>query len=85
MHHVYNVRPSAGRRQRLKNQCLPAVVRRGEIVEEGSHAELVRVPAGAYSTLVRLQQQRAAAGEDDVDSLVRTVTVRVESQGRDGH
>ncbi len=48
------------------------MVRRGEIVEEGTHADLVRVPDGAYATLVRLQQQRAAAGEEDADSLVRS-------------
>ena len=47
------------------------VVRRGTIVEEGSHAELVRIPDGAYATLVRLQQRRAAAGEEDADDLVR--------------
>ena len=50
---------------------LRAVVRRGTIVEEGSHRELVRIPDGAYATLVRLQQQRAAAGDEDADSLVR--------------
>ena len=53
------------------------MVRRGEIVEEGTHADLVRVSDGAYATLVRLQQQRAAAGEEDADSLVRRVRVRV--------
>ncbi len=47
------------------------MVRRGTIVEEGSHRELVRIPDGAYATLVRLQQQRAAAGDQDADSLVR--------------
>ncbi len=51
--------------------CVCAVVRRGTIVEEGSHRELVRIPDGAYATLVRLQQQRAAAGDQDADSLVR--------------
>ena len=53
--------------------CKPvhAVVRRGAIVEEGSHRGLVGIPDGAYATLVRLQQQRAAAGDQDADSLVR--------------
>lgn len=32
-----------------------AVVRQGEIVEQGSHGELIQIPNGAYATLVRLQ------------------------------
>ena len=32
-----------------------AVVRQGEIVEQGSHGELIQTPNGAYATLVRLQ------------------------------
>lgn len=34
---------------------LSAVVRQGEIVEQGSHEELIQIPNGAYATLVRLQ------------------------------
>ena len=34
---------------------MAAVVRQGEIVEQGSHGELVQIPNGAYATLVRLQ------------------------------
>ena len=30
-------------------------MRSGEIVEQGSHAELMQMPGGAYATLVRLQ------------------------------
>ena len=47
------------------------MVRRGAIVEEGRHRELVEIPDGAYATLVRLQRQRAAAGDQNADSLVR--------------
>lgn len=43
---------------------------RGEIVEEGTHKELVKIPNGAYATLVHLQQQRAKAGQEDADDLV---------------
>ena len=32
-----------------------AVVKQGEIVEQGSHGELIQIPNGAYATLVRLQ------------------------------
>ena len=35
--------------------CVAAVVRQGEIVEQGSHGELIQIPNGAYATLVRLQ------------------------------
>lgn len=34
---------------------MAAVVRQGEIVEQGSHGELIQIPNGAYATLVRLQ------------------------------
>ena len=47
------------------------VVRRGEVVELGTHSELVVIPSGAYATLVRLQQQRAQAGTKDAGGLVR--------------
>ena len=30
-------------------------MKQGEIVEQGSHAELIQIPDGAYATLVRLQ------------------------------
>ena len=42
-----------------------AVVRQGETVEQGSHAELIARPDGAYATLVRLQ---ASAQNQDADS-----------------
>ena len=34
---------------------MAAVVKQGEIVEQGSHGELIQIPNGAYATLVRLQ------------------------------
>ena len=34
---------------------MAAVVKQGEIVEQGSHGELIQTPNGAYATLVRLQ------------------------------
>ena len=40
---------------RLFVACLAAVVKQGEIVEQGRHADLVQIPDGAYATLVRLQ------------------------------
>ena len=40
-------------------------MRQGEIVEQGSHADLIAKPDGAYATLVRLQ---ASAQNQDADS-----------------
>ena len=31
------------------------MVKQGEVVEQGSHGELIQIPNGAYATLVRLQ------------------------------
>ena len=31
------------------------MVKAGEIVEQGSHVDLIQIPNGAYATLVRLQ------------------------------
>ena len=49
------------------SQPLPvsaAVVRQGEIVEQGTHADLILRPNGAYATLVRLQASAQHQGLD---------------------
>ncbi|KAL6614679.1 hypothetical protein ACP70R_036949 [Stipagrostis hirtigluma subsp. patula] len=46
------------------------VVRRGKIVEQGSHDALVKDPNGAYSQLIRLQETRAAERHKLPDSGV---------------
>uniref|UniRef100_A0A7N0REW6 ABC transporter B family member 9 n=1 Tax=Kalanchoe fedtschenkoi TaxID=63787 RepID=A0A7N0REW6_KALFE len=40
----------------IQNAGLIAVVHQGKIVEQGTHAELIKDPEGAYSQLVQLQQ-----------------------------
>ena len=32
-----------------------AVMKHGQVVEQGSHAELMRRPGGTYATLIKLQ------------------------------
>ncbi len=46
-----------------------AVVRQGEIVEQGTHADLILKPNGAYATLVRLQASAQHQAADDKQSL----------------
>ena len=41
-----------------------AVVRQGKIVEQGTHADLILRPNGAYATLVRLQASAQHQGLD---------------------
>lgn len=59
---------SAGSRlSTIQGADLIAVVRAGEVVEQGSHAELIANPTGAYTTLVKLQMQAAEKAKDDDD------------------
>ncbi|KAH7521540.1 ABC transporter B family member 9 isoform X2 [Ziziphus jujuba] len=40
----------------IRNADIIAVVHQGKLVEQGTHAELIKDPEGAYSQLVRLQE-----------------------------
>ncbi|WOK97290.1 ABC transporter B family member 11-like [Canna indica] len=46
----------AHRLSTIKNADTISVVSRGKLVEQGSHAELIKNPDGAYSQLIRLQE-----------------------------
>lgn len=46
-----------------------AVVKQGEIVEQGTHADLILKPNGAYATLVRLQASAQHQGLDGKQQL----------------
>lgn len=48
----------AHRLSTIKNADSIAVVQQGEIVEQGSHDQLIGIPGGAYASLIRHQQQR---------------------------
>jgi hypothetical protein len=52
----------AHRLSTIKNADVIAVVRAGEVVEQGSHEELIADPLGAYTTLVKLQMQVRGRG-----------------------
>lgn len=57
----------AHRLSTVRNADTIAVVHRGKIVEQGSHAELVKDPEGPYSQLIRLQE---ANNQDEEASTV---------------
>ena len=46
-----------------------AVMKCGEIVEQGSHQELMQRPGGAYATLVRLQTSTQLEPHEAVQPL----------------
>ncbi|KAG6517606.1 hypothetical protein ZIOFF_021002 [Zingiber officinale] len=50
----------AHRLSTIRNADSIAVIHRGSIVEKGSHVELLKNPAGAYSQLIRLQEVNQA-------------------------
>jgi ABC-type microcin C transport system duplicated ATPase subunit YejF len=59
-----------------------AVVRQGEIVEQGTHADLILKPNGAYATLVRLQASAQHQAADDKQSLSeRKLQISAEDPG----
>ncbi|XP_048333059.2 ABC transporter B family member 9 [Ziziphus jujuba] len=54
----------------IRNADIIAVVHQGKLVEQGTHAELIKDPDGAYSQLVRLQEganetENTQTSEDD--------------------
>ncbi|XP_058101237.1 ABC transporter B family member 4-like isoform X2 [Magnolia sinica] len=53
----------AHRLSTVRNADTIAVVRQGKIVEQGSHSELTKDPDGAYSQLIRIQEENNRAEE----------------------
>lgn len=58
----------------IRNAHLIAVVQSGKLVEQGTHADLIRDPDGAYSQLVRMQagssrETEVSEGGVDVDEV----------------
>ena len=47
----------AHRLSTIRNADTIAVVQQGQVVEQGSHDQLMQVPFGAYASLVRGQQR----------------------------
>ncbi|KAL2494628.1 ABC transporter B family member 9 [Forsythia ovata] len=58
----------------IRNADHIAVVQAGKLVEQGTHAELVRNPDGAYSQLVRMQE-----GAKQVDNIEGTDLQKMDS------
>ncbi|ESQ43858.1 hypothetical protein EUTSA_v10005750mg [Eutrema salsugineum] len=56
----------AHRLSTVRNADMIAVIHQGKIVEKGSHSELLRDPEGAYSQLIRLQEENKQS-EDSTD------------------
>ncbi|XP_051128218.1 ABC transporter B family member 9-like [Andrographis paniculata] len=55
----------------IRNADLIAVVHSGKIVEQGTHSELIEVPEGAYTQLVRMQEVGKESNTDEADELQR--------------
>ncbi|CAO2170253.1 unnamed protein product [Urochloa humidicola] len=63
----------AHRLSTVKNADVISVLQHGKMVEQGSHVELMKIPEGAYSQLIHLQETRQEAESSSVD-LDITVT-----------
>ncbi|CAF2093281.1 unnamed protein product [Brassica napus] len=63
----------AHRLRTVRNADTIAVIHQGKIVEKGSHTELLKDPEGAYSQLIRLQEdtkpEETQAGERKMSSI----------------
>ncbi|CAL4949383.1 unnamed protein product [Urochloa decumbens] len=57
----------AHRLSTVKNADVISVLRHGKMVEQGSHVELMKIPEGAYSQLIHLQETRQEAEFSSVD------------------
>ncbi|KAG0537981.1 hypothetical protein BDA96_03G196100 [Sorghum bicolor] len=57
----------AHRLSTVKNADVISVLQHGKMVQQGSHVELMKIPEGAYSQLIHLQETRQGADFSSVD------------------
>ncbi|CAL4949384.1 unnamed protein product [Urochloa decumbens] len=57
----------AHRLSTVKNADVISVLQNGKMVEQGSHVELMKIPEGSYSKLIRLQDTRMGAESSRID------------------
>ncbi|KAF8670746.1 hypothetical protein HU200_050411 [Digitaria exilis] len=60
----------AHRLSTVKNADVISVLQHGKMVEQGSHVELMKIPEGAYSQLIHLQETRQEEESVDPDMIV---------------
>ncbi|VVB06588.1 unnamed protein product [Arabis nemorensis] len=62
----------AHRLSTVRNADMIAVIHQGKMVEKGSHCELLRDPEGAYSQLIRLQEENKDSTDEQKISMERS-------------
>ncbi|THG22240.1 ABC transporter B family member 11-like [Camellia sinensis] len=66
----------AHRLSTVRNANMIAVIQQGQIVEKGSHSELLKDPEGAYHQLIRLQEvsrdsEQVVVAQDKSESIIK--------------
>ncbi|KAL9141817.1 hypothetical protein ABFS82_14G129600 [Erythranthe guttata] len=67
----------------VRNASMIAVIHQGKVVEKGTHLELLEDPEGAYSLLIRLQEENRDEGHDDGhEKLEKSSDITILDSGR---